>query len=130
MKLVRFEPEKHYGLICDWWLSHGWPAVPLDHLPVGYLVEGTDGPICAGFLYYTSTAFAVFEFIVARKDCEFEERAAALDVLISGVKLLAAQAGVKSLFTSMKHEGLIAKLTNEHGFVQTDSGMTNLIGRV
>lgn len=130
MKLRKFDLMNDYEMICKWWKDHDWTEVPLDHLGTGYVVESKGKPICAGFLYHTGTAFAVFEFIVADKEAEFEERQAALDVLISGVKLLAAQAGVKSLFSSMKHQGLIDKLTNEHGFLKTDSGMQNLIGSV
>lgn len=130
MIIKQFSPELHYEEICRWWESHGWPVLPLDHLPIGYVVESKGRPVCAGFVYYTGTAFCLFEFIVARKDCGLKERAAALDVLISSVKLFAKQAGVKSIFMSMKHDGLIAKLCDKHGFVKSDEAMTNLIGRL
>jgi hypothetical protein len=116
-------------MLCEWWRSYDWPPVELDHLPTGYIVESGGIPICAGFTYYTGTAFGIFEFVIARKDCEPTVRAAALDVLISSVKLFMKHAGVRSIFTSIKHEGLIGRLTKSHGFVKADEGMTNFIGR-
>lgn len=129
MILERFNTAEHYDLICSWWAAHQWPKVPLDHLPGGYVVVSRGKPVCAGFVYFTGTAFCLFEWIVASPESGLKERAQALDTLISGVKLICAQAGVKSVFMSMRHNGLIAKL-EKHGFVRTDEGMTNLIGGV
>lgn len=130
MKLIKFDPVLHYEILGEWWRAAGWPIVSLDHLPGGYVVINRDMPVCAGFVYFTGTAFCLFEWIVASPTAGLKERAQALDVLISGVKLLVNQAGVKTIFMSMKHDGLIAKLVNDHGFRMTDQAMTNLTGSV
>lgn len=132
MKLVKFEPVKHYAILSNWWAQHGWATPALDHLPTasGFIVEGRNGPIAAGFVYFTGTAFCLFEWIVAAPNAGMKEKAQALDVLISGVKMFCLAMGVKTIFMSMKHDGLIGKLEKDHGFQRTDENMTNLIGKV
>ena len=130
MKLVEFVPEVHYSILSYWWQAHGWTPPALDHLPEGYVIESRGSPVAAGFVYRTGTRFCLFEWIVASPEAGLKERAQALDVLISAVRLLLKQAGIKSIFMSVKHDGLIAKLTDDHGFVKAESGMVNLVGRV
>lgn len=127
MRLVKFEPAKHYEMICYWWSEHKWPPVPLDHLPLGWVVENAHGPVAAGFCYFSGTAMAFMEWLTVNPHAGLKERSAALDILISGIKLLAAQAGVKSIFMSLRSHGLLHKLESVHGFARTDEGMTNVL---
>ncbi len=131
MTLVRFESTQHYDMICSWWKTHGWPVVvELDHLPGGYLVEHDGRPVCAGFLYVTGTAMAHFEWIVTNPYSGLKERSDALDVLISGIKLIAKSLGIRTIFCSLKRESLIDRMINGHGFIAAEPGATNLLGKV
>lgn len=129
MRVIKYEGEKHHEILCSWWRAHGWVPIPQTHLGYGIIIEDNDQPICAGFLYFTGTAFCVLEFIIASKSAAPVRRTAALDVLISTAKLLAASAGAKTVFMSVQHSRLIDKLKT-HGFVASDTGMTNLISEV
>lgn len=129
-ELIAFSPEKHYETICIWWGSYDWPNVPLSHLPpTGLVVEADGSPVCAGFIYFTQSAFCLFEWIVADKAAEKATRTEALDKLIIGAKDLCKVNGVSSIFTSVRNVGFVWRL-EKHGFKVTDKGMTNLIGAI
>jgi len=129
MKLVEFNPKKHYETICEWWKEQDWPCVPADHLPLGFLVMDGETPACAGFLYLTGTAMCHFEWIVANPEVRGKKRAEALNFLISSVKGIARDAGCASIFMATKHPNLISRLEKQ-GFIATDYNVTNLLARV
>lgn len=133
MNTVPFSAEKHYDEICTWWLKHGWPQVPLDHLSdTGFVIEQDDGtPVCAGWLYLTGTAFAIFEWAVVNPCAEKSARKKALDQLIAFARHMAVSAGARTIFTSAqtKNAAWISRLARG-GFTVTDSNMTNLTSRV
>lgn len=127
MNVTLFNRETEYPIVCDWWKSHSWPAMPLDHLPPLGFMASVDGiPAAAGWLYQTDSAFCIFEWIVANPEVRREKRAAALDALIQQAKTAAAEMGFKSIYMSIKHEGLLKRLEG-FGFEVTDKGMNSLI---
>lgn len=120
----------HYETICSWWRKHDWPEVPLSHLPpTGIVVTAEGKPVCAGFIYLTSSAFCLFEWIVADPDAEKSTRSACLDKLIESAKDLSKRMGAEHIFMSIKGVGLQWRL-EKHGFEVTDRKMTNLVGKV
>lgn len=134
MKVIQFSSEKHYAEICHWWNAYEWPQVPLDHLPdTGFVVE-TDElevPLAAAFLYFTGTAFAIFEWAVVNPSAPRELRKESLETLLDFMHNMARKAGVKTIFTSAesKNRPWISRL-ERNGFTVSDSNMINLTARV
>lgn len=135
MKVIPFSAEKHYEEISRWWKHHGWPVIGLDHLSdTGFLVttEELGIPLCAGWLYFTGSAFAIFEWAVINPTCRDREmRKEAMTMLLDFMHNMAKQGGAKTIFTSAQRQNLawISRL-EKNGFTVTDSNMTNLVAKV
>ena len=129
LTLVAFSPEEHYATLCDWWDRQNWPRVPLSHLPAGWVVMSEGRPACCGFVYFTGTAFCLFEWVTANPEVRHAERTACLDYLFESVKAIVKGAEASTIFMSVRHSGLMARL-EKHGFKVTDQRMTNMIGVV
>jgi len=115
-----------YWELCSWWAGHGWMAPDQDMLPEhGFIINN----ICAGFLYKTDSKIAWLEFIISNPRSEKLERNKALDLLIEQLYSRAKELGFKAIFTSATHKGLIERY-KDHGFVVTDTSMTNLVKRI
>ena len=124
-----------YEIIAQWWKGWGWPQVPLDCLPSGTALvvsdQDTKMPLAMGFLYTTETNISWIEWITSNPTIEREKRIEALNLLIRELVQLSKRLKHTVVFTSMnpkKTPGLIAKM-RDVGFVESDSGMTNLILR-
>jgi hypothetical protein len=129
LSLVAFSPEQHYEELCRWWREQNWPCVPLSHLPSGWVVLSDGKPACAGFVYFTGTAFCLFEWVTANPEVRHAERTASLDYLFECVRAIVKEAEVKTIFMSVRHAGLMARL-EKHGFKITDQRMTNMTAEV
>jgi len=124
MQARSYRPEDH-EVIAEWWKGHGWPVIPPPMLPrTGIIVDG----YCAGFLYRTDSAVAIFEWIVANPASDKIERAKALDTLIEAALAEAKSMGAVAVFTMAKHPKLLSRY-EQHGFQRTDEGMTHMVRR-
>lgn len=122
MSIRRFQPADHL-ILSQWWNAHGWTPVGLDMLPAtGFIVDG----ICAGFLYRTDSAFGILDWVISNPSVDAAARAQALDELIAALVNEAKRFGQKAIFSSVGHPGLIGRY-EKHGFVKSDTGMTNMI---
>lgn len=121
-----FIPAEHYEDVCDWWRETDWAPVPVHVLPpTGVMVLSNGAPACAGWLYKTDAPMGHMEWIIANPKVRRTARSMALDALISALLGHAKQANIKLIFTSTMHPQLIARY-EKHGFMKTDTGMTNL----
>lgn len=106
-----------------WWRAQKWPPVSADHLSEnGFIIPG----YTAGWIYSTDSAIAWMEFIVANPNTGPEERAQALDALISTMINWTVNRGFTKIFTSVNHPRLKERYA-KHGFVETDTGMSSMI---
>lgn len=52
MRIEKFDKNKHYDILEDWWTEHNHMQVPSSSLSgVGLVVYDNDTPICMSFLY-------------------------------------------------------------------------------
>lgn len=128
----RLLEENDYPMLCKWWSDNRFPIPPLEFLPR----NGTDGilvlkdgiPICAGFIYETSSpVLAWIEYIVS--NFEVKDRALRKEALLFLIKTLTEiceRMGKKYIFTSVKNESLIARY-EDCGFVNGGKGATEMI---
>lgn len=125
MQVRKYERYDYYTLV-EWWSQHSWKAPSINMLPkTGFIVEN----ICAGFLYKTDSEIAWLEFIISNPVSDKEERSQALDLVINSLVEEAKLSGFKAIFTSVEHKKLIERY-KEHGFVESDKDMTNMVKRL
>ena len=130
MKTRELDLKTDYGDLKRWWRTWSWPAVPEELLPgVGLIVESKTQKLAMGFLYSTDSDFAWIEWITGNPDADKFQRREALDILIDELSERAKADGFTTVFTTMKHPGLIERALL-HGFVVTDKDMTNLVRRL
>jgi hypothetical protein len=123
---VRPYAPSDYPLVSTWWAAHQWPVIPEPLLPqTGFI----SSDICAGFLYRTDSQFALLEWVVADPSSAPAARDRALDELIEALIRRAGELGATVLFTSLRHPRLMERM-KRHGFIESDSGMTNLVRRI
>lgn len=131
MTVRLFEKEKDYSDVCKWWAGHKpWQPVPIDHLaPIGFIVEKNGTKLAAAWCYFTGTAFGLFEFLVSNPEAPVMKKFRAIELLIDHCLGTLKNAGVKSVFTSIKNDAL-ERLLVKHGFLVTDREMVNLLARL
>lgn len=125
MEVRKYERYEYYTLV-EWWNQHNWKAPSINMLPkTGFIVEN----VCAGFLYKTDSEIAWLEFIISNPNSDKEERSKGLDLVINALLEEAKISGFKAVFTSVEHKKLIERY-KEHGFIETDKDMTNMVKRL
>jgi len=125
VRIERFSPEAHYGIISEWWEAHKWPVIPLPALPQIGMVVIHDKPVCAGWLYKTDSTIGWMEWLISDRRAEKSVRGEAIDLLIDSLLERAKQEGMGIVFTSIRVPKLIKRLEH-HGFSISDANMTNM----
>lgn len=123
--LVDFKTDEHYDEVCRWWREHSnWDEpIPKEVLaPDGLVIPG----VCAGWIYHSEVAFSYMEWLVANPDQPGKVVYKGLRLLVDALKEKAYDKGKSMIYTSVKHEGLI-RLYKKCGFIEGDTGMTNMI---
>lgn len=114
---------KDYAAVSAWWTAHKWPAIPQDCLPkTGFIVDG----LAAGFLYRSDSSICWLEWIIGNPQSDKLLRNEALDQVIAALICEAQRLGARMIFTSVVHPRLIERY-QKHGFIVSESGMTNLV---
>lgn len=110
----RWLEEEDYPQLCSWWKWFRFPA-PAQHLlpdngKCGVMVSKGDINVCAGFLYFTNSSFALCEYVVSNFEYKDKDRAEALKMLYEQIEQIAKQEGFSVLFSSVRSEVLINKM--------------------
>lgn len=132
LKVRDYNKLQDYPVLAGFWRAQGWSPVPAQDLPpTGVVIEDeeTGTLLAAGFLYKTDSSIAWLEFIVGNPKADRTPRRLAVDLVITRLTEHAKQSGFRNVFSSLEHKGLIRRYKN-HGFVETDKEMTNLIKRL
>lgn len=129
--MIKLIGSSYYSILCNWWQSHGWPAIPKELLSSrGYISCLNEKPIIAGFLYKDETStFGMMEWIIANPESTQEERTVAFKELVDHVVEEAGKIGVKFMFTVVKSDSLKNRFL-ENGFNITETQMTHLGRRI
>lgn len=123
----KYTNDEHYKMLCNWWVSWKWDALPSEALPQNGLLLYSDCgvPVCAGFVYQTDSCIAWIEHIISNKQAPKDLRRGAIEFLITELSLLAKELGFIIALTSSKHNGLISKFEQTQ-YVKTDLNTTIL----
>ena len=117
---IRNLEEKDYNMLVTWWIDNRFPVVPRDILPNNIsdgLVVYYDGtPVCAGFLYATSSSSLFWlEWIISSYSVKNKVRSISLSYLVNGLKYMAKKMNAKVIYTSVM--SLILRKMLDNGFV-------------
>lgn len=126
---MRFEKFNinHYPIVEEWWKDWGWnPVTPEMLSHDGILVYNEQGkPIYAGWIYFTGTALAFFEFIVSDKNATKEEKQGGLQFLLETANTIMKYRGATMTWHQTNNEALIKGLL-KNGYKKGDLNCTNL----
>lgn len=123
----RLIEDDDYELLCSWWNSWRFPCPPRECLPKnGLIVCDDEGPLYAGFLFFTDSNIAWMEWIVSNKEASPKRKRGALDFLVSLFSEMAKGANVKHVFTSTVRPEFVNSLCR-CGFEVGDKGVFQLI---
>jgi len=127
MELIPYIPEFH-PVMASWWQGHNFSVIPHDALPkTGYIAVNEDKEmVCAAWLYRTDSTLAWMEWYISNPVAAKTEVSEGLDMVINKLTDEAKESGFHTIFTSMKHGGLIRRM-QKHGFGISEDNATNLV---
>lgn len=130
---VRPIQEGDYEVFCGWWDSRGFPRIPKEILPDGWVVEDGGVPILAGWLYLPQgdpmPKIGMFMWPVSNPEAASEARNRAWNHLMSKVDFEARSKGLWMVFTGTAHEPLIERMET-HGYVSYETGSANMLKQI
>jgi len=111
---ARWLEESDLTELNKWWEAFRFPAPTKSMLPdngkCGVMISKGDINICAGFIYFTNSGFALFEYVVSNFDYKNKDRKEALCLLYEKAELIAKVEGCSYLFSTVKNQTLINKM--------------------
>lgn len=131
---ARTTTEEDYPELCEWWKfwkfrSPGQEMLP-DNGKCGIMIHDTQDynkNYCAGFLYFTNSKIAWFEFLISNPNIKNKElRKESIQFLLNSVAFVAKSKGFKVIFTSVKHPSLINHY-KEAGWVVGSDGTKEMV---
>ena len=108
---IRKLKESDWDTLCSWWDEWPeWQSPPRDFLPdngTGGLMVEKDVPIAAGFIYYTNSKGAWFEWVISNPNYREADRKDAVELLINAAEKVCKANGVKYMFSIGRNKSLI-----------------------
>jgi len=109
---VRRLADSDWDTLCEWW--DAWPEwvnPPKDFLPDngtgGLMVYKQNTLIAAGFIYYTNSKAALFEWVISNPKYREADRKQAIELLINAAEKVCKTNGVNYMFTIGRTKPLI-----------------------
>ena len=109
---VRRLADSDWDTLCEWW--DAWPEwvnPPKDFLPDngtgGLMVYKQNTSIAAGFIYYTNSKAALFEWVISNPKYREADRKQAIELLINAAEEVCKTNGVNYMFTIGRTKPLI-----------------------
>jgi hypothetical protein len=126
--LKMFDPETDYAIVKEWWVGHGWNAVPISVLPKLGIVANLDGgPVAAGWLYMdNSIGVSMMEWVVSNPGAKPKSVYRSIKAIVEFLKGQAKSFGYSVMLTTCKQESL-ARVYEKTGFQRTDTEMIHLV---
>ena len=136
MKLnIRPLQEKDYeDILCGWWKDWRWTPPSKDFLPEdgmgGFIVYDGDTPICAGFMYITSSKATWCDWIISNlKYKDRQKRKEALELLVKTISDKAENLGKKYVYALIKNKPLI-NVYKKIGFIEGSTYTHEMIKKI
>lgn len=124
----RYVTEQDYDMLCEWWKSWNWAALPQVCLPkVGIIVSNGGEDVAAAFLYKTDSCVCWAENFISNKAAKRENRKGSIEYLIEVLTQEAKDSGFILMMSSINHKGLIDKLLKCGYNPEYETNMSNLV---
>ena len=109
---VRRLADSDWDTLCEWWDTWPeWVNPPKDFLPDngtgGLMVYKHNTSIVAGFIYYTNSKAALFEWVISNPKYREADRKQAIELLINAAEEVCKTNGVNYMFTIGRTKPLI-----------------------
>ena len=109
---IRQLKESDWDTLVSWW--EAWPEwvnPPKSFLPNhgigGIMIEKSNQPIVAGFLYFTNSDAVLLEWIVSNPEYRENDRKEAIELLINACERFCKNKGKTHMFTIGRNKHLI-----------------------
>ena len=109
---IRMLKDSDWNTLVEWW--DAWPEwvnPPKDFLPDngtgGLMVYKQNTSIAAGFIYYTNSKAALFEWVISNPKYREADRKQAIELLINAAEEVCKTNGVNYMFTIGRTKPLI-----------------------
>jgi hypothetical protein len=129
-KLCLYDPGQ-YEVVREWWVAHGWGAVPSAILPkFGVMAFFGETPLACAWLYMdNSVGVSMLEWMVSNPDASPRKVLKAINLIVDFMGKAAADMDYGVMLTTCKQESL-AKVYERAGFARTDSEMIHFVRRL
>lgn len=119
--------EDYDDFLLKWWKDWKFPAPPRDCLPRnGVVVVDEEGPLYAGFMYFTDSPIVWVEWVVSDRMAAPARKRGGLELLLEVFTQMADGGGAKYVFTSTERAAFRNGLVR-CGFVVGDTGISQLV---
>lgn len=86
-RVCRYEPEKHFFHLKQWWQENNHKVVNANVLPnVGFVATLDEKPVAALFADYTVSGMGIIDYLVVSKDIRRKRRNDIIDLLSNYVR--------------------------------------------
>jgi len=127
MKLVKFDIEKDYNQISDWWTKQNWPSIPKEYLSeYAFMAQDNGVNIAITFVFTTNCPMNIMEWTVGNPEVNWELRNKGIELIIEEACKWSKKNGAKQVLTMTGHKRFINKL-EKSGFNITDKDVTHLM---
>lgn len=125
IKILKYE-EHHYPSLAKVWEHRGWPPVPKELLPSGYIAEANGTFVAALFMYMDLGKAGFIDWAVGGTGFALEIKDRAFALLFSKLEKDAIANGCKMLF-SMTKVMRFKQILSDNGMVVAEEGATTFI---
>lgn len=119
--------DELYPLLCEWWMGHGFPAIPRRRLPPVSVMH-TGGAFGCLYMDNGGTGVAMMEWLVTDPAARREAMRALCDV-VAFLKEAARAHDYDMILTTCRQPSL-ARLLERVGFTRSDEGMIHLFANL
>lgn len=115
-------------ILVGWWKDWRWTAPPKDFLSnIGFIVYDGDTPVCAGYLYTTSSKVVWVDWIISNFNYKDKyKRKEALSLLVQTLTNYAKWSGSNYCYALIKNKSLI-NTYKDLGYIEGDSYTSEMI---
>ena len=124
-----FDPEAHYPIVKEWWVSHGWDPVPEVVLPkLGVIAFNKNGDgITAAWIYMdNSVGVSMLEWIVTNPENSPKDSLRGIKTVTKFLKDRAKDMDYKIMLATCRQKSLL-KVLERTGFQKTDENIYHAI---
>lgn len=112
MQIEKFDKEKHYGEICEWFSKRNLIIPKSSMLSTNGVIVSD---VAAGFLYVTDSSIAFLDYYISNPQSSDKKRAKALEIITMNLQMWAKEMEITHLMANSQIKS-IQKLALDNDF--------------